>query len=277
MNHAQQLLQAEQFFSTWVLFFFAYSLVGWIWESCYVSIKQKHWINSGFLIGPIIPVYGFSITAVIAIVQPFEQSLGWLYITGVVVVTIIEYFTSLGMEKLFHARWWDYSKIPLNLNGRVALPISLFWGIGVVFVVKFIHPLVQQWVTHLSVRYGTFASTAFIALIMFDFGYTLANVASFRQATQKFGKNIDARKQKLRQDLADANIQLEDQLNWLRSFREDHDSDRNLPKTNFVQRRLLKSFPTLRLNDTKTQPKDINKLIDLIREREKKQKKQSKN
>ncbi|MFD1670648.1 putative ABC transporter permease [Agrilactobacillus yilanensis] len=268
-SHAQILLQAEQAFSNWVLFFFAYAFIGWIWESCYVSVKQKHWINSGFLIGPFIPVYGFSITAVLAIVQPFEQNIWELYLTGVIVITVIEFITSWGMEKLFHARWWDYSKVPLNINGRVAIPVSLFWGIGVVAIVKLIHPLVSAWVSHISIRYGLFASIFFIAVIMFDLGFTLANLTAFRQATEKIGKNIDERKEKLRTDLASANAQLEDSIAWLRSFREDQESDRALPKINFVQRRLLKSFPTLRLNDTKTKPKDINQLVELFRQREK--------
>lgn len=273
MAYTAQLLQAEQTFSHWILYFFAYAFVGWLWESCYVSVKQKRWINSGFLIGPIIPVYGFSVTAVLVAIRPFEQHLWTLYLVGVILITIIEFITSWLMEKLFHARWWDYSNIPLNLNGRVALPISLFWGIGVVLIVKFLHPLVTQWVSHVSVHYGTFASTILLALIMFDFGFTLANVTAFRQATQKIGENIDARKQKIRQDLATANAQIEDQLAWLRSFKGDQAGLKALPKVNFVQRRLLKSFPTLRLHDTTTRPTDISRLIDLLREHEKNQRK----
>lgn len=264
--HAQQLLVAEQAFSNWVLFFFAYAFVGWVWESCYVSVKQKHWINSGFLIGPFIPVYGFSITAVLAIVQPFEQTLWQLYITGVVVITIIEFVTSWGMEKLFHARWWDYSDMALNFHGRVALPVSLFWGLGVIFIVRVVHPIVDGWVENISVRFGTFASIFFIAVIMFDLGYTLANLPSFQATTKKIGDQIESRKKQLRTSLETTGTQLEDQLAWLRSFKSDENGETSqVPKVNFVQRRLLKSFPTLKLNDTDTKPTDIAKLADSLR------------
>ncbi|GAF39004.1 hypothetical protein FC83_GL001641 [Agrilactobacillus composti DSM 18527 = JCM 14202] len=276
MTHAQQLLQAEQYFSNWVLFFFAYGFLGWLWESAYVSVTQKRWINSGFLLGPVIPVYGFSMTAVLAIVEPFEHNIVVLYIASALLITIIEFFTSWLMEKLFHARWWDYSKIPLNLNGRVALPISAFWGLGVVAIIKLIHPLVVQWVAHISIRYGTFAAIILIALIMFDFGYTLANLPAFQQTTQKIGADIDARKQKLHADLAQASADLAQQRALLDAYRHDETAKNLFPKTSYVQRRLLRSFPTLRLNNTKTKPQDISQVIDILRDKQKQSKRQDK-
>ncbi|WP_125579235.1 putative ABC transporter permease [Lacticaseibacillus suibinensis] len=256
----------EQTFTLWVLYFFAYAFVGWLWESGYVSVKKRQWTNSGFLAGPVIPVYGFSITAVLALVQPFAHNLVLLYLLSALVITVIEYVTSWLMEKLFHARWWDYSKIPLNLNGRVALPISAFWGVGVVLVIKFVHPVVAHFVTRLDVRYGIFAAIVMLALFMFDFGFSLANVLAFGAATKRIGDAIDTKKQELITQVDTATAKLsQDEPRWLADYRRNQGAQATLPKLSWSQRRWLKSFPHLHLNDTQTSAKDISALAELLK------------
>jgi uncharacterized membrane protein len=265
MTHVDQLAAAAQVFSVWTLYFFAYGFVGWVWESGYVSVRKHKLINSGFLNGPVIPVYGFSMTVVLAAVQPFAHNVFLLYIVSALVITVIEYVTSWGMEKLFHARWWDYSKVPLNLNGRVALPISAFWGLGVVLVVKFLHPFVAKVVTHLDFRFGIFASIVLIALIMFDFGFTLANALAFGAATKRIGDAIEVKKNELREAAIASGEKLEQELPWLSEYRDHKAAGEKLPRLSFVQRRLLRSFPNLQLRDTRTKARDISKLSDLLK------------
>ncbi|KRN22503.1 putative ABC transporter permease [Lacticaseibacillus camelliae] len=262
-------LVIEQQFTLWVLYFFSYAFVGWVWESGYVSFKKRQWVNSGFLNGPVIPVYGFSITAVLVLLHPVENNLLLLYLGSAVLITIIEYVTSWLMEKLFHARWWDYSDIPLNFQGRVALPISAFWGVGVVFVVKVVHPVVARFVTHLDVKYGIFAAIVFLAFFMFDFGFTLANVLAMGAATKRIGDAIDQKKQELRDSVDTAAAKLESEHGWLDDYRQHQGDMAKLPNLSWVQRRLLNSFPHLQLHDTKTPPKDIADLAELLKRRRK--------
>ncbi|MFD1393375.1 putative ABC transporter permease [Lacticaseibacillus jixianensis] len=258
-------LVIEQQFTLWVLYFFAYAFVGWLWESGYVSVTKRRWVNSGFLIGPVIPVYGFSITAVLALLRPVEGNLLLLYLGSAVLITLIEYVTSWLMEKLFHARWWDYHNVPLNFQGRVALPISAFWGLGVVFVVKVVHPVVARFVTHLDVKYGIFAAIVMLALFMFDFGFTLANVLAMGAATKRIGDAIDEKKGELRAAADTAAAKLEQEHGWLEDYRKHQGDLAKLPSLSWVQRRLLRAFPHLQLHDTKTAPKDIADLADLLR------------
>lgn len=121
-----------------ILLFFIYSFIGWLWETVYCSLKAKKFVYRGFLVGPYCPIYGFGVLSVLYFVEPFENNLLVLYVGSAVLVTILEYVTSYGLEKLFHASWWDYHDVPFNLNGRVALPVSLFWGLGCVLIVKVI-------------------------------------------------------------------------------------------------------------------------------------------
>lgn len=264
------LITLAQQFTLWTLYFFAYAFIGWLWESGYVSVKKRQWTNSGFLNGPVIPVYGFSMIAVLALITPFENNLLILYVASAFVITVIEYVTSWLMEVLFHARWWDYSKVPLNLNGRVALPISAFWGLGVVVIVKLIHPVVAHVVSALAVRYGIFASIAFITPFMFDFGFTLANVLSFGAATKRIGAVIEDKKKEVATRLTDTKQQLAQDRAWLDSYRDDEQAARKVQNLNFVQRRLLRSFPHLRLNDTNTSARDISALAELLKQNSKK-------
>ncbi|WP_179394079.1 putative ABC transporter permease [Lacticaseibacillus absianus] len=269
MSHAAQLLQLEQGFTTWVLYFFAYGFVGWLWESAYVSVQKRRWVNSGFLTGPVIPVYGFSMTAVLTLLAPWRDNLLALYLGSALVITVIEYVTSWLMERLFHARWWDYSNVPLNLNGRVALPISAFWGLGVVALIKWLHPLVAQVVGHIDTTYGMFAAFALIAGLMFDFGFTLANLLAFGAATKRIGDTIEATKQELRAKAAATGAKLEQEYPWLDQYRTSAARREKLPRLSYVQRRLLRSFPHLHLNDTRTSAAEIAALADLLRKRRK--------
>ena len=98
-----------------------YSFMGWIWESCYVSIKEKKLVNRGFVTGPVCTIYGVGAMSVYLVLRPLQDHGLWLFLGGIVLATILEYVTSWVMEKLFHTSWWDYSERPFNLHGRICL------------------------------------------------------------------------------------------------------------------------------------------------------------
>lgn len=123
----------------WLLFFFFYCLAGWIWESCYVSVRKKKWVNRGFLHGPWLPIYGFGAVIVLWLTLPVRENIWLTYLVGMVGATILEYVTGAAMEFLFHVRYWDYSNHPLNLNGHICVAVSLGWGVFSVLMVKVIH------------------------------------------------------------------------------------------------------------------------------------------
>ncbi|WP_100065685.1 putative ABC transporter permease [Miniphocaeibacter massiliensis] len=124
--------------------FIVYAFIGWIWETIYCSIKAKHFVYRGFLLGPYCPVYGFGVSFVLLLVPKDSGTLLNLYFNVIVIVTIIEYIASFLLEKLFHMKLWDYSDIPFNIEGRVAVPVSLFWGVGCIFLIKVINPVVND-------------------------------------------------------------------------------------------------------------------------------------
>ncbi len=122
--------------------FFLYSFIGWCAEVAFAALKERKFVNRGFLNGPLCPVYGLGVTAVVMLMHPFKEQLFLLYILSAILVTVLEWLTGFLLEVLFHHKWWDYSGMPLNLNGYVCLPFSLLWGAACVFIVKILHPLI---------------------------------------------------------------------------------------------------------------------------------------
>ncbi|MEG0254723.1 MAG: hypothetical protein RR554_03130 [Vagococcus sp.] len=130
------------------MIFITYAVIGWLWESVFCSFKAKHFVYRGFLLGPYCPVYGFGVVAVLLLIPKEYGTLLNLYFNIVVIVTIVEYVTSWLLEKFFNMQLWDYSKVPLNIHGRVAVPVSVFWGIGCLFLVQVIQPRVEEMIQY---------------------------------------------------------------------------------------------------------------------------------
>ena len=128
----------------WVLLFFFYCLCGWIWESCYVSARQRRWVNRGFLHGPLLPIYGSGAIIILLATIPVAEDLRLVYLFGMIAATLLEYVTGAAMERIFKVRYWDYSNQKFNLNGHICLSSSVAWGFFSILMVRFIHPPIAR-------------------------------------------------------------------------------------------------------------------------------------
>lgn len=125
-------------------FFLIYAFLGWIVEVIYHAVAQGVVVNRGFLNGPVCPIYGFGMLLILYLLLPISENLLVLLIGGMLFTTSIELFGGWILEKLFHMRWWDYSQEPFNLHGYICVKFSLAWGLGVVGVVRLLHPMVAD-------------------------------------------------------------------------------------------------------------------------------------
>ena len=128
----------------WVLLFFFYCFCGWVWESCYVSLCQHHWVNRGFLQGPLLPIYGSGAIIILFATLPVAGNLWLVWLLGMLAATALEYVTGDVMERLFKVRYWDYSQHKFNLNGHICLSSSIAWGFFSILLVRFIHPPIAR-------------------------------------------------------------------------------------------------------------------------------------
>lgn len=128
----------------WICFFFIYGFLGWCYESAYVSIKHKQWVNRGFVRGPLLPLYGSGAILLLFVTIPFRESLFLMFVSGAIGATILEYVTGVAMEALFKVRYWDYSKRKFNFQGHICLAATTLWGVFAIVIVKVVHRPIEN-------------------------------------------------------------------------------------------------------------------------------------
>ena len=122
------------------LMFMIYAVAGWIME-CTLGVIQKHkFVNRGFLIGPYCPIYGVGVVLGHVLLSRFADNVVLLFILATLVCGTLEYLTSYFMEKIFHARWWDYSQSKFNINGRVCLGTLIPFGVLCTAIISIVNP-----------------------------------------------------------------------------------------------------------------------------------------
>lgn len=177
--------------SQWILIFFWYGFIGWIWESCYVSINnglntgEWKWINRGFLNGPILPIYGTAAIVILAATFSVKDNWVMIFLCGMFAATSLELVTGSTMEKIFHVKYWDYSNLPLNFKGYICLLVSLFWGLLAVFLVKVIHVPVENMLFLFPEVVGEVVAFCFVAVFAFDFNESFKEAWDMRELLEK--------------------------------------------------------------------------------------------
>lgn len=124
----------------YILLFFTYAILGWLMEVGCKLVETKKFINRGFLIGPYCPIYGWGAIIITLLLNKYLADPIALFIMAIVICSIIEYATSYFMEKIYHARWWDYSRRKYNINGRICLETMIPFGILGVLIMYFANP-----------------------------------------------------------------------------------------------------------------------------------------
>lgn len=160
----------------YILLFFIYSFGGWLLES-FGSIfnpKVKKFVNRGFLIGPYCPVYGVGVVLVSLLLKNYTTDIPVLFFLSILICGVLEYFTGYIMEKLFNARWWDYSQKKFNINGRVCLEMLVPFGIAATTILCIINPSLIKLINKLP-NLAIHLITAILSI-----GYICDFVISFR-------------------------------------------------------------------------------------------------
>lgn len=158
----------------YILYFFIYSSLGWAAEVVFAAVREHKLVNRGFLNGPLCPVYGFGMVAMLVLLAPWRGSVLAVFAGGMLVTTAIEWLAGWLLFKLFRARWWDYSHMPFNIGGFVCLPFSLLWGVASVIMVLLVHPPVAKLVGLLPMGALRALDLALLALFCVDVGVSAA-------------------------------------------------------------------------------------------------------
>ena len=159
------------------LLFLIYSFIGWLIEVIGKLIEKHKFINRGFLIGPICPIYGHGCLLMILTLSRYKDNPLVLFINAIFICSLLEYFTSYFMEKIFKARWWDYSTKRFNLNGRICAETMIPFGILGTLVICVINPIFEYLLNLFN--FETIKITAVVLFIIYIIDYTISLIIMF--------------------------------------------------------------------------------------------------
>lgn len=168
-----------------LLDFYVFAFFGWVYESSFVSIRDRKLTNRGFLIGPVIPLYGVGAVVVYLLLRPFSHIPSLLYFMGMVIATVVEYIASLILEKAFHTQWWDYSKEPYNFRGRIALIPSMFWGVLSLLLFDVLQPVATVIIDFVPEETVRPLLTVLFIVTAGDVIYTIFTMIGFRKQLER--------------------------------------------------------------------------------------------
>lgn len=221
--------------ATYFLWFFLYSVVGWVYETILCSVEQRKFVNRGFLNGPYCPIYGCGGLLVILLFGRMTNPLA-LFLSSAVVTCTLEYITSYVMEKLFHARWWDYSDWAFNLNGRVCLLGAVAFGGMSTLTVLVIHPRVAALIARIPGNVQVISAAVLFAGMVLDCVSTVLSLSDFRKKLEETEKKIAEKRALAKEKLRESDLLL-----LLREHQED--LARRISRQ---QHRILLAFPHLK-------------------------------
>lgn len=171
-----------------VLLFFIYSFLGWCVEVAFVAVTSGRIENRGFLNGPVCPIYGCGMLGVLVALTPVKSNVWLLFLGGMIICSAVELFGGWILDKIFHMRWWDYSKNKFNIGGYICLAFSIMWGIAVVFAVRFVHTPIMVVVKKIPKTAQLIIIAVFVVIFIIDMIVTLKNLIGIKKSLGQLDK-----------------------------------------------------------------------------------------
>ncbi len=188
--------------SQWIFFFFIYCFCGWCFETTLVSLKEKHFINRGFVRSPFLPIYGFGATIMVIAGSPFVDDPVLMFLCGALSATLMEYVTGWLMELLFKTRYWDYSDCCYQVSGRICAEATLMWGFMTLIVNYKVHIHLEPIILKLSSNLIMIIDIILMVLFISDF------IVSAKAAIDV--NNILKRMTEIKEEITQLNNRLKD-------------------------------------------------------------------
>ena len=168
-------------FREWLSFFYFYCIFGWCFESTYVSVKDRHLTNRGFLRGPWLPLYGSGAILVLWLTLPFQETPALVYVVGAIGATVLEYVTGEAMVRLFKVRYWDYSSQKFQYRGHICLSSTIAWGFLSLLMVYAVHKPVEQFIFWMHEEVVSVLTFGITVCIVYDFSNAFRKAMDLRE------------------------------------------------------------------------------------------------
>lgn len=174
---------------TYFLLYFIYSTIGWILEVGLAFYEHKKFINRGFLIGPYCPIYGVGCLLLTILLSKYINEPGVIFALSIFICATLEYLTSYLMEKIFKLRWWDYSNMKFNINGRICLETLIPFGIIGVLVVKYISPFLINTINSINFNFLIIINIIILSILITDILISFNVVFNLKNVTKNLNKD----------------------------------------------------------------------------------------
>lgn len=266
--------------------FFVYAFLGWCAEVSYHALITGTFVNRGFLNGPICPIYGIGILGVVFLLEAVKDHTLLLFFASLLLTSFLELLTGFLLEKLFHARWWDYTSEPFHFGPYICLKFSLIWGFACVFVVELLHPFILLCIGALPLVLGKILLAFFFGAMVADVYVTFTTVTNiFRRLEhlEKLAAEIQTISDRIGERISDSTLEvIEKQRQGIELFSEYKDSldkrleeskehltqrledyiaefHQKLSENSLAHRRILRAFPALH-------PRKHRGILDAVRD-----------
>ena len=178
--------------NTFLYYFFIfiiYTFLGWVLEVAFIFIKTKRFVNRGFLIGPACPIYGFGALIMMFYLTQYKDEPFTVFIMGAFICSTLEYITSYIMEKIFKARWWDYSDKKFNVNGRICLTYAFLFGLCGVIMICFTNPIIIYLLNLIPENIMVIISSSFLIIFITDVLVSFNIISKFKTTALNIAKD----------------------------------------------------------------------------------------
>ena len=167
--------------SLYVLYFFIYSLFGWLWEVLYFAAKERRFRNGGIVTAPLLPIYGVGAVALIALMQIHINNPFYVFVLSSIVASAVEFVGHWLIEVLFRAQLWDYRDRRFNLQGRICLENSLGFGILALGMLYVVQPWLESILAFLPAKFIVIISVVLLVIFVLDLTNSLRSMIKLRR------------------------------------------------------------------------------------------------
>ncbi len=218
-------------------YFIIYSIAGYIIETFFALIRYGVLESrQSFLYGPFCSIYGVGAVVMVIFLQYFQKNRLTLFAGGFLIGSVTEYLVSLIGELILHVKWWDYSNMPFNINGRICFSYSMFWGILAIFLMKVIHPRVRKLMAYILKKSSEkFAKTAIIVITIF----IAIDCVISAHAINLFTIRMIAEN--------DLNVQNKEAICKINDILKQNEFSTKLRNTFFSNEKMVKTYPNLKV------------------------------
>ncbi len=178
-----------------IWYFTIFSILGLIIETvyCFITCNGKLESRKGLIIGPFCPIYGIGAVVIIAVLNKFHKKPVKLFILGIIIGSIIEYTLSYALEAMYGNRFWDYSYLKFNINGRISLIYSIFWGVLSIIIIDYIKPAIDHFINKIKPKIRKKIEIGLIIFFIIDAILTVVAIYTYTNIAQaEYEKSLNS-------------------------------------------------------------------------------------